>query len=61
MKLRYWKFSEVFSTLKPLMLFHPFVLEKIPERFIFVSILVLEIFPYEAFVYKFQIQLLSKR
>ena len=43
------------------MLFHPFVLEKIPERFIFVSILVLEIFPYEAFVYKFQIQLLSKR
>ena len=39
------------------MLFHPFVQVKIPKLFIFVFILVLEIFLYEAFIYKFKIQL----
>ena len=34
---------------------------KIPERFIFVSVLVLGIFAHEVFVYKFKLQFLSKR
>ena len=33
---------------------------KIPERFIFVSILVLGIFAHEVFVYKFKLQFLSR-
>ena len=42
-----------------LMLFHPFVRVKIPERFIFVSALALEIFPYYTFICKFKIQFLK--
>ena len=43
-----------------LMLFHLFVLVKIPERFIFVFVLALEVFTYYAFVWKFKTQFLSK-
>ena len=43
-----------------LMLFHLFVLVKIPVRFISVFVLALEVLTYYAFVRKFKTQFLSK-